>query len=250
MRTSRTTEHLVLIAVAGITAISAAPAWSEENETPFDVADLFFELNNTDGDLGIHAKIDGDDWKNLWIKDPGDRIILSVSAQGRMRQQGLTEISFESAEPPFDELAPADFLKRFPEGTYDIEATTLDGEELESEVAITHVLPGPPKFKFPPLASCDDPVTVTAPVTVSWNKVTKSHPTIGKPNRPIEVERYEVQLERLDSDLTASYELPSNVTSLPVPWAFTSKPGVVKVEVLVKAEDGNRTAEETCFRIP
>ena len=180
----------------------------------------------------------------------GDRIILSVSAQGRMRRQGLTEISFESAEPPFDELAPADFLERFPEGTYDIEATTLDGEELESEVKITHVLPGPPKFKFPPLAPCDEPVVVTAPVTISWHAVTKSHPAIGKPNRPIEVARYEVDMERLDSDLSVFFELPPNVTSVPVPWKLTSTPGVVKVEVLVKAEDGNRTAEESCFRIP
>lgn len=250
MRTHETRVHLTAVGVATIMGIGVAAPPGQATETPFGEAELFFELNNTDGDLGIHAKIDGDDWKNLWIKDPGDRIILSVSAQGRMRRQGLTEFDFESAEPPFDELAPADFLARFPEGTYDIEATTLDGGELESEVTITHVLPGPPKFRFPTLASCDDPVTVAAPVTVAWHKVMQSHPTIGRPHQPVEVERYEVAFERIDSNLTAYFELPPEVTALAVPWRFTSRPGVVKVEVLVKAADGNRTAEESCFRIP
>ncbi len=32
---------------------------SDDHEVPFEVAEVFFELNNTDGDLGIHALIDG-----------------------------------------------------------------------------------------------------------------------------------------------------------------------------------------------
>ena len=55
--------------------------------------------------------------------------------------QGLTEIFFESAEPPFDELAPQDFFRRFPEGVYDIEGVTLDGAELESEVRLSYIIP-------------------------------------------------------------------------------------------------------------
>ncbi|UCD82196.1 MAG: hypothetical protein JSW26_12455, partial [Desulfobacterales bacterium] len=33
-----------------------------KDEISFDEAKLFFELNNTDGDLGIHALIDGEAW--------------------------------------------------------------------------------------------------------------------------------------------------------------------------------------------
>ena len=32
-------------------------------------AELYFELNNTDGDLGIHGKIDGGPWTKIGIKD-------------------------------------------------------------------------------------------------------------------------------------------------------------------------------------
>ena len=39
------------------------------------------------------------------------------------------------------------------------------------------------------------------------------------------------------------------MTSFPVPALLTDEPGVIKFEVLVKAENGNRTAEESCFEI-
>jgi hypothetical protein len=177
-------------------------------------------------------------------------MLLAVRTRGMLRKQGLTELNFESAEPTFDELAPAEFLARFPEGIYDIEAITLDGEELESEVEVSHVLPAPPEIVSPAMAACDDPVDVPpGPVTLDWNAVETSHPTIGTPDQPVEVERYEVALERPGSDLELFVELPPEVTSFEVPAIFLT-PGVVKFEVLVKAENGNRTAEESCFMVP
>ena len=133
-------------AVALSVGLAAQPGWAngEEGEIPFDDAELFFELNNTDGDLGIHALIDGEGWKRLVIEDPNDRKMLNVRVKGRLRRQGLTEIFFESAEPTFDELAPADFFARFPAGTYEIEGVTLEGDELESETELTHTMPAPP----------------------------------------------------------------------------------------------------------
>ncbi|KAB2966424.1 MAG: hypothetical protein F9K18_05650, partial [Thermoanaerobaculia bacterium] len=52
---------LVLLAAAarGAGAATAAPRPS------FEVADLYFELNDTDGDLGLHGRIDGDPWQLL-----------------------------------------------------------------------------------------------------------------------------------------------------------------------------------------
>jgi hypothetical protein len=240
---------LVLCATAATALIASPAALSADNETPFSVAELFFELNNTDGDLGIHAKIGGDPWKQLTIESPDDRTILNILTRGSMRRQGLSELAFESAEPPFDELPPAQFFARFPQGTYDIEGVTLDGTELESEVRISHVLPAPPDFVFPALSDCDAPVVVTAPVTIRWRPVTMSHPTIGITGQAVAVERYEISVERPDRNLKAFVELPPQVTSLRVPDLFTATPGIIKFEVLVKAKNGNRTAEESCFRV-
>ncbi len=100
----------------------------DSDEIPFDEASIFFELNNTDGDLGIHALIDGDAWKKLEIEDPNERRMLKIKVQGRLKKQGLTEIFFESAEPTFDELSPAQFFNRFPEGIYEIEGKRIEGD--------------------------------------------------------------------------------------------------------------------------
>ena len=84
--------------------LGAAAAWAVE----FPEAELFFELNDSDGDLGIHSSIDGPAWKKLTITDPNKHLILSLRPKGRLARQGLTQLFIESAEPSFDELAPED----------------------------------------------------------------------------------------------------------------------------------------------
>ena len=117
-------------AAVALTASAGNRHRGEPEEIEFDEARLYFELNDTDGDLGIHGLWDGDAWKSIEIEGPDERELLNIWVRGRLRQQGLTEMFFESAEPRFDELSPARFFRRFPEGTYEIEGMTLDGKEL------------------------------------------------------------------------------------------------------------------------
>ena len=243
-----TAALLALAPLVGSAATSGQPR-AVSVELPFKVSELFFELNNTDGDLGVHAKIDGVDWKQLWITSPQERVLFQVQTRGGIRQQGLNEIFFESAEPDFSELPPAQFFQRFPEGVYEFEATTIDGEELSGEATVSHVLPAPAVALFP-ASTCAAPATVAGPVTIRWAAVTRSHPTVGTPGQPIDVERYELALERLDSTvLKMSIDLPPNVTSFTVPSNFTGAPGTVKFQILVKARNGNRTGQEGCFTV-
>jgi len=260
---------LVLVALITLTLAICAPAiWADDDndneEIPFDEAELFFELNNTDGDLGIHALIDGDAWKKLTIEDPRERKMLDVKVKGRLKKQGLTEIFFESAEPTFDELAPEDFFDRFPEGIYEIEGKTLEGEELESEVLLTHVMPAPPadvtingqNARPAEGEECDenDLPAVSGDVTVAWDPVTASHPTIGKGDAPIEIIRYQVVAEWEDDDenvFVASLDLPApdDVTlpmSVTFPANFFRPDTEVKFEVLVREASYNQTAVESC----
>ena len=238
---------------------------SDEHEVPFEVAEVFFELNNTDGDLGIHALIDGGPWKRLTIEDTRDRKILNVYARGRLRRQGLTEIFFESAEPQFDELSPEEFFERFPEGTYDVEGRTLDGVELESETEITHAMPAPPAAMVNDLSmalQCDDEEpgydapTLSAPIIVSWSAVTTTHPSLGDPqdSDDISIVNYEVVVEaEIDGPdgeefvTVFSVVLPPDVTSMTVPDEFLSQTDEFKFEVLAREESWNQTAVESCF---
>ncbi|MDA0705172.1 MAG: hypothetical protein O2805_00750 [Proteobacteria bacterium] len=77
--------------------IGSLPAWADDDdeEIPFDEAFIFFELNDTDGDLGIHAKIDGDAWKQLTIlRDWDDRRLLDIRVSSALRQQQVTAKQF------------------------------------------------------------------------------------------------------------------------------------------------------------
>jgi hypothetical protein len=262
--------------VALILAITATELWAnddDEEEIPFDEANIFFELNDTDGDLGIHALVDGEAWKELEIEDPRGREMLDIRVKGRLKRQGLTEIFFESAEPPFESddpsevtLSPEKFFRRFREGIYEIEGETLKGEELESEVLLTHVMPAPPeKIKVNRQSAAEDcdaedlpSVREGRPVIISWDPVTESHPTIGE-DGTIEVIRYQAVVEWEDEDevvyvFSADFPPSDERMRVKVPPQFIAA-GIAaevdefKFEILVREASGNQTAVESCFEI-
>jgi hypothetical protein len=269
-RTYRTLSiaHAAIAAVA--LAVASPAAWADDHdddddeEIPFDEHEIFFELNNTDGDLGIHALIDGEGWKRLSIKDPNERKMLNIRVKGRLRRQGLTEIFFESAEPRFEDLAPAIFFARFPEGDYEIEGTTLDGMEMESETEITHTMPAPaaPEVNGEVMAvQCDDEEPgydaseVSAPITIAWPEVKMSHPnpmTGGAGVQPpisVEINNYEVVVEILNDevDSTFSIQLPPDSLQITLPAEFVALGDNFKYEVLAREESFNQTGVESCF---
>jgi len=227
---------------------------NDDDEIPFSVANVFFELNNTDGDLGIHALIDGEPWKKLKIEDTRERKMLYIRLTGRLKKQGLTELFFESAEPTFDELAPKEFFSRFPEGEYEVEGVTLEGVEMESTSIVTHLMPAPPNVTVSGMHvpdDCDeDPGPAVAEPYISWDPVLKSHPDLGRKGEPIVVVKYELVVEREEPDpLKFSIDLPPSVTSVQLPSGLAKSGEEFKVEVLVREESGNQTATESCFQI-
>jgi len=243
---------------AGIVALATTPivqAGDEDMEIPFDVADVYAELNNTDRDLGFHALIDGDEWKKLAIEDPNERRMLKVNLRGRLRRQGLTELFFESAEPNFDDQSPEEFFALFPEGAYEIEGTTLDDEELESTDVFSHLMPAPAENVMVnedgAAENCDvEPLpSTTAPITISWTVPPLSHPEVGRTNEPIEIATTQLVMEDEEDDIVVSIDLPPDVTSYEFSEDFTDLADAWKYEILLVAEDGNRTAIESCFEL-
>lgn len=240
--------------------LTAAPlSWADDDdddEIPFEVTNIFFELNDTDGDLGIHALIDGEPWKELEIEGPNEREMLSIRVKSRLRRQGLTEIFFESAEPSFDELPHERFFRRFPEGEYEVEGETLEGYELKSTAIVTHVMPAPPEPTvngIPAAEDCDAELpVVSGPVTIEWDAVTQSHPEIGRTGEAITVVNYEVVVEIDETPFRSSIILPSDATLFQVPSEIldlVESGDEVKFEVLVREASGNQTAVESCFEL-
>jgi hypothetical protein len=239
--------RFLTLAAAAFALAAAVPGHAQPQ---LSEAELFFELNDTDGDLGIHSSVDGGPYVRLEIEDARGRTMLVMQGRGRMAQQGLTQFFLESAEPSFDELDPEDFFRRFPEGTYEIEATTADREELEAEVELSHVMAAPVDgitvAGVPAAEDCDDPnlPVVSEPVLIDWEPVTTSHPEIGRPG-PVEIVRYQFFVER--EGVKLSVDLPPDVTEFLVPADVLALGDEFKYEIIARTASGNNTAIENCF---
>jgi hypothetical protein len=233
---------------------SASVAISARQGQPplrFAEAELFLELNHTDSDLGLHASIDGQTWTSLGIEGPGDRRLLNLLSLGRLRAQGLTQLAFESAEPTFEELDPGAFFRRFPEGRYEIEGTTPDGQEIESTAVLSHVLAAPPSnvavSGVAAAENCDAVLpVVSAPVVITWDPVTRSHPEVGK-RGPVKIRRYQLFVE--GEGVRLSLDLPPTVTEFEVPIGITDLGTEFKFEIIARTTTNNNTAVESCFKL-
>ncbi len=286
----------IVLLMAAISAPVLVAADDDDDELEFDQAYLYFELNDTDGDLGIHGEIDGDAWKRVAIEGPDDRKILRVMTRSKLRRQGLTELFFESAEPCFpsdaeceDPLDPAVFFSRFPEGEYEWEGKTLDNEEIEGEVFLSHRIPAAPvvfsvgEEIAPAGDECWDPGDVDD-VVIDWDPVTRTHVSLGfdtdAPLGDNSVIYYEFVVEIDDTDYKTTALVPPDVTEWTVPEAFVElaeglmvedeDTGMevaveeIKFEIIVRVETGefegdegeiieskpgNQSAVESCFEI-
>jgi hypothetical protein len=239
------------MAACATVAITVLPGAQTASARRFSEAQVFLELNHTDGDLGLHASIDGEPWTQLEIDGPGDLRLLDLFSRGRLRAQGMTQLAYESAEPPFDELPPAMFFRRFPEGRYEITARAQDGAEMEGVATLSHVLAAPPDnilvSGVPAAENCDAPLPqVNPPVVIEWDPVSTSHPEIGQHGR-VMIEKYQLFVERVGVKL--SLDLPATVTRVEVPEPITSLGKNFKFEIIARTTRGNNTAIESCFEL-
>jgi hypothetical protein len=96
---------------------------------------------------------------------------------------------------------------------------------------------------------------VSPPVTINWDPVTMSHPTIGKPNVAVTVMQYQFVCEieregRTPEEIVFSVDLPRGRTQFTCPAEFTSlSDGEVKYEIITKLGNNNQTAIESCFEL-
>jgi len=232
---------LSIVLLCGTAVVAASALELSETE-------LFFELNDTDGELGIHASIDGGPYKSLEIEGPRGRTLLRVNAYGHLARQGLTQLMLESAEPTFDELSPRRFFRRFPEGRYEIEVSR-GRQEFETEVELSHVMAAPPEARVNGISaaeSCDadELPVVSEPVVIDWEPVTASHPEIGREGM-VNMVRYQFFVEQGDTQF--GVDLPPETTEFQVPLAITKTGGEFKFEIIARTADLNNTAIESCF---
>jgi hypothetical protein len=229
----------LLVAVGALVLATTAPeasAKKQKKEVQLSVAKIYWEYNSTPSDLGVHVSLDGEDWKELAIVNPDGTTIFKVEGKGPYRDLGMTELFFEGAEPALSEFPLADLLDLFPEGVYEFEGKTVDGDEIEGEAVFTHAIPAGP------VVSAD--VGPGDSLVIHWEDVTG--PPAGFPNLAIEIVGYQV--------LVGSFQvtLPATANSVTVSPEFVDSlaSGVHPFEVLAIEAGGNQTITEGTFTIP
>lgn len=205
-------------------ATAAELELQEQGAIPFADAEVFFEFNTTDNDLGLQLFLDAEGWKRVRVLDPARKEIVLMQAEGKLSRLGITEMRFESAEP-----SPAEVLALFPPGEYRFRGRSVEGEQLASNATLSHdFLPAP---TFSP---SDGEVVDPRQTVVEWNA----------PG----AEQVEVIIESDEVDDVLDITVSGSIRRLRVPAQFLTPGTEYKIEILAIAENGNRTIAESTFR--
>jgi hypothetical protein len=209
---------------------------------PLKDARLKIERNATDSDAGVQVFIDADPWKSIDIYDPTGRRIFTSITRGRLGLQGGTELFLESAEPNFDELSLAEFLKRFPEGNYRIVGQGLGGEKLVGTAKFTHNMPDGPVL----VAPVKDALVDRHNAVVRWQPVAAPNgsPIIGYQVLVVKPNTGNPALPKIILDVM----MPPSATSMSVPRGFLLPDSEYEWEVLAIEASGNQTLSSSIFR--
>ena len=184
----------------------------------------------------MQSLLGGEPYKSLKAYDPDGERIIRLKPDNSLRQQGLSDFFFESAEPTLDELSFDVFLDRFPEGEYEFETKTLDGLEQEGEALFTHDIPAGPVITSP----LEGDVVDKNSVVVSWEPVTMTT-ALNPPQEPVNIVGYEVIVTREDPLRDLSMDVGPGTTSVSIPPEFLDSGTEYEVEVLAIEESDNQT---------
>jgi hypothetical protein len=191
---------------------------------PFADAEVFFEFNTTDNDLGFQLFLDADGWKRVRLLDPGKREIALLQAEGKLAQLGITELRFESAEP-----SPEEVLAEFPPGVYRLRGQSVEGDYLVSNAILSHDF-----APAPTMSPSNGQVVDPGNTVVEWNA----------PG----AEFVELIIEQDELGHVLDITVSGSTKRMRVPPQFLKPGREYKIEILSISENGNRTIAESMFR--
>ena len=268
---------LMVTLVAIVLGLAAPKPWAhgEIEKVELDEAEIFFEENATDKDLGIQFFLDGEAWKWIRIIGPKGRTLLNISARGNAGELGLAELFSESSEPTYvaeddepPEITRPELLALFPPGVYHFLGLTVEGEWLGGTTVLTQDIPCAPEIEV---------VAEDGTVTVEWDAVTTvvdpdwqpededDEQDCIQPPSDFEIVGYEAVFE-LEAEVSGEERVFVNTANLPASaTAFTASPEFVaaagafiasgelleaKVEVIAIEASGNKgITEEILFPV-
>ena len=142
---------LVVLAITSV-ATATEPCNDEDG---LGECKALIEINATDGDIGFHFLMDGDDLIKSEVRNPDGQKIFEAIAKKEEREQFMTETFVESAEPLCwehpdemddweDIVTLEEFLELWTPGFYEFTGKGEEGEMVSGESELTFLLPAAP----------------------------------------------------------------------------------------------------------
>lgn len=249
-----------LTPIASILLLISPDLFGTEPCGDFGECKTLIEINSSDGDIGFHFLIDGDDLNSVRLEDPDGAKTFEDIAKGPLYEQKLTETFVESSEPlcwpdpeadPDDEIVTlTEFLERWKAGAYVFTGKGEEGEKLEGETELSYNLPAAPSN----LSFAGGVISWTSGDDVgncgSYAELADLVSTGVLPLHPVDVpvDRWEVVLEPEQfPNLSISVRLPASQLTLTVPADYLSSlpdDTLAKLEVGAIGIDDNATFAE------
>ncbi len=237
---------IMFTAIIFTLGFAATDLWAKGKRelVELDEAEIFFEENATDKDLGIQLFLDGEGWRRIKIYDPRWIKILDVRVYGSVGLIGLTELFTESAEPTYAgeeaEISREDLLDLFTAGTYRIYGRTAEGDWLMGETELTKVIPCAPTIA---VFAEDGTLTVKwrkvrAVVDPAWDPEDEDDPQeCIRPPEEFEIIGYEAFFEmEVEDDSGEERELVNTATLSADTTSFTASPEFVEMAAKFRSE--------------
>ncbi len=207
---------------------------TEDAEVALSIAKIYWEYNSSGPDLGVHVMLDGEDWKSMKIFHENGKLLFSVEGKQGYKKLGMTELFFEGAEPNLNDVELEDLLDLFPEGEYEFEGLTVDGDEIEGEALFSHAIPDGPDVS-------DTGDVSGSTLVIMWDEVTS--PPDGFPDEEITIVGYQVIVGSFQVTLPAS----ARQCTVPPEFVDSLESGEHGFEVLAIDESGNQSITEGTF---
>lgn len=250
--------RLRLLAIALVIGLGGASSAAMAEDPCGELSECLvrIEINATDGDIGFQAGVDADGWKEVRITDPDGQMIFHNHVTGRLRDQNLTELAFESAELVCEESLAGDeddpvltlpeFLERFPAGAYDFRVKLLEWDKkggrghVFGSAELTHLIPpAPTDLAFDGSVvswTLGDDLGVCTTASPGFELATEA-----------DLAGYEVVVEALDpafSDFEFTTQVPVGVNAVTVPLEFLAAlpadtPLKIEVGAIERRADGS-----------
>lgn len=144
----------IALAVAGLgLTMLAYPSAAVEPCGDFGECKVIIETNSTDGDVGFHFLVDGNNLRHLKMYQPNGKRLFSYRTFGPLRKQTLTETFAESAEPlcwldpeedAEDVQTLGEFLELWKFGEYAFRGKSRGLPWLQGATELTNILPAAP----------------------------------------------------------------------------------------------------------